>query len=73
MPTDRREMTARVVPLRSPEASDSRVGGTGADRVALVAQLSAALWARSQRPLPSYTRATMPVRMTSHSMLSERH
>ena len=59
-------MTARVVPLESREASDPRVGGTPADRLALVAQLSNALWARTRRPLPSYTRATIPVRITAH-------
>lgn len=53
-------MTVRVVPLRSLEAGDGRVGGTIAERVALVGALSEELWARTQRPLPAYTRATMP-------------
>ncbi len=64
MATDRRDMTVRVVPLHSPEAGDSRVGGTVAERVALVGTLSEALWARTHRPLPTYTRATMPVVLT---------
>lgn len=60
MATDRGEMTVRVVPLHSPEARDSRVGGTAAERVALVVRLSEELWARTQRPLPTYTRETIP-------------
>lgn len=71
MPRDRREMTVRVVPLHSREAGDARVGGTAADRVALVAKLSEALWARTRRPLPTYTRATMPVEITSLRTRSE--
>jgi hypothetical protein len=61
MATDRGDMTVRVVPLRSAEAGDSRVGGTVAERVALVVTLSEELWARTQKPLPTYTRETMPV------------
>ena len=61
MPTDRSSMTVRVVPLNSPEAGEARVGGTAADRLALVARLSESSWARTRRPLPSYTRATMPI------------
>ena len=65
MATDRRDMTVRVVPLESDEAGDSRVGGTAAERVALVGKLSAEVWARTHRPLPAYTRATMPVKLTT--------
>lgn len=54
-------MTARVVPLASPEAGDPRMGGTPAERVAAVAELTRTAWALSKRPLPTYTRATMPV------------
>lgn len=64
MATDRRDMTVRVVPLGSPEAGDSRVGGTATDRVTLVGTLTEALWARTRRPLPTYTRDTMPVAFT---------
>ena len=39
MKTDRCQMTARVVPLRSDDASDARVGGTVAERLALVREL----------------------------------
>ena len=65
MATDRRDMTLRVVPLQSDEAGDNRVGGTAAERVALVGKLSEELWARTHRPLPAYTRATMPVNLTT--------
>jgi hypothetical protein len=54
-------MTVRVVPLGSPEASQVPVVGTMAERVGLVRRLSAMLWAATGRPLPSYTRATMPI------------
>ena len=57
-------MTARVVPLRSDDASDARVGGTVAERLALVRELSARMWALTQRSTPRYTRATMPVTLT---------
>lgn len=57
-------MTGRVVPLRSDAAGDSRVGGTRAERLALVRELSERAWLLTKRPLPSYTRRTMPVRIT---------
>ena len=60
-------MTVRIVPLRSREAGESRVEGSSVDRLALVARLSEVLWIRTGRVLPSYTRATMPV------VLSTRH
>ena len=63
MSTARRNMTGRLVPLRSVEAGDSRVGGTPSERVALVAVLSANLWVLSQQPLPVYDRAGIPVRL----------
>jgi hypothetical protein len=57
-------MTVRVVPLQSDEAGDARVGGSRAERIALVAELSRRMWALTRRPLPSYTRQTMPLRVT---------
>jgi hypothetical protein len=60
-------MTARVVPLHSDEAGDARVGGTPEERLALLAELSRRMWALTQRPLPSYTRETMPVRLSTLS------
>jgi hypothetical protein len=58
-------MTARVVPLSSPEASDPRTGGTLEERLAAVAELSAEGWRLAGRALPSYTRATMPIRLAT--------
>jgi hypothetical protein len=65
MPKARREMTARVVSLHGREASDATVDGTVTERLALVARLSEASWRLTGRPLPEYTRATMPVVVTS--------
>ena len=64
-PSRRRKMTVRIVPLGSQEAGDARVGGTVAERLALVTELSHRAWALTGRPLPSYTRRTMPVRLTT--------
>jgi hypothetical protein len=58
-------MTARIVPLRSDEASDARVDGTPEERLALLAELSRRMWALTRRPLPSYTRESMPVRVST--------
>lgn len=65
MRSDRSRMTARVVPLRSDDASDARVGGTAEERLLLLAELSRRMWALTQRPLPTYTRSTMPVRLST--------
>jgi hypothetical protein len=59
----RRRMTYRVVPLASPEAGESHLGDTPAERMAMLAELSRAAWLASGRVLPVYTRATMPFRM----------
>jgi hypothetical protein len=61
----RDQMTVRVVPLRSNEAGDARVGGTADERLALVTELSRRAWQLTGKPFPSYTRATMPVRVTT--------
>jgi hypothetical protein len=65
MRTDRSRMTARVVPLRSDEASDARVGGLAVERLALLRELSDRMWALTGRPVPTYTRATIPVKVTT--------
>lgn len=65
MTARKRDVQVRVVSLRSAEAGDARVPGTPAERVALVAELSLRAWTLTGRPLPSYTRATMPVRITT--------
>lgn len=61
----RRDMTARVVPLGSPESGDPRMAGTANARVAAVAELTLEAWRLSGRPLPSYSRATMPIVVTT--------
>lgn len=58
-------MTARIVPLGSAEAGDARVGGTINERLALVTELSRRAWELTGKPFPSYTRATMPIRVTT--------
>ena len=58
-------MTARVVPLSSPEAGDARMGGTAEQRLEAVAELTAETWRLAGRPLPTYTRGTMPVVVTT--------
>jgi hypothetical protein len=60
-------MTARVVPLSSREAGDARTGGTLVERLAAVAALTAEAWRLSGRPLPRYTRATMPIVVSRRS------
>lgn len=54
-------MSARVVPLGSDEAGDSRMGGTVDERVAAVTALTAEAWRLAGRPLPTYDRDAMPV------------
>lgn len=63
MPRPRRDMTFRRSDLRSADAADSRVAGTIAQRLALVRTLSLAAWANSRKPLPSYDRSRIPVRI----------
>ncbi|HEX9579744.1 MAG TPA: hypothetical protein VF970_01430 [Gemmatimonadales bacterium] len=72
MPKPRRDMTARVVPLESREASEATVNGTVTERLALVAQLSEASWKLTGRSLPGYTRGTIPVVVTSLKAHAER-
>jgi hypothetical protein len=58
-------MTVRIVPLRSREAGEPPCPPTVAERLALVTLLSHEAWVLARRPLPSYTRATMPVALTA--------
>jgi len=58
-------MTARVVSLSSDEAGDARMGGTPDERVAAVALLTAEAWRLAGREIPSYTRATMPIAVST--------
>lgn len=59
----RANLTYRVVPARSPEAQDARLGATAEERLRMVAELSRMAWIESGRPFPQYTRATMPIRL----------
>jgi hypothetical protein len=65
MRSDRKRMTARVVPLGSDAAGDARVGGTAAERLALLSELSRRMWDLTKRPRPSYTRTTMPAKLST--------
>ncbi len=58
-------MTARVVSLRSREAGEPPCPPTPVERIAAVTQLSVEMWALTGRPLPAYSRATMPVVVTT--------
>ena len=62
---DRKQMTARVVRLDSDDAGDARVAGTPTERLSILADLSRRMWELTQRPLPAYTRKTMPVKVTT--------
>ncbi|HEV8600108.1 MAG TPA: hypothetical protein VGQ69_12160 [Gemmatimonadales bacterium] len=65
MTQDRRRMTVKLVPLQSPEAGDGTVGGTIAERLTLVDELSRRMWELTKRPLPTYTRSAIPFRLSS--------
>ncbi len=54
----------RIVPLSSDAAADAYVEGSIDERLALLARLSRRAWAATGRPIPSYTRATIPVVIT---------
>ena len=58
-------MTIRIVQQGSEEAGDARMGGTVEERVAAVTALTLEAWRLSGRPFPVYTRATMPVTVTT--------
>ena len=60
-------MTVRVVALQSDEAGDARVDGTAAQRLAIVADLSRRMWSLTKQPVPPYSRATIPLRLTTLS------
>jgi len=60
----RYDMTARILPRRSAEAASTYVVATRERRIAMVEELSAELWALAKLPLPSYSRAEMPVHIT---------
>lgn len=53
----------RIFPLGLEPPDDALDTMTPSERVALVWELSARRWELSGHPLPSYTRATIPVRI----------
>ncbi len=61
MSKDRRNVSARVVPLSSLEAADALMAGTVSERVAAVMVLTEEAWRLSGRAFPQYTRESMPV------------
>jgi hypothetical protein len=65
MKTDRRNMTVRVVALESDEAGDARVGGTPAERLSLMRDLSERMWSLTGLPIPEYSRSTIPFKLTT--------
>lgn len=65
-------MTFRRSDLRSAEAADSRVAGTITERLALVRTLSLAAWANGRKPLPSYDRSRIPVRIVKLGSIDHR-
>ena len=54
-------MTVRVVSLRSREASQPPCPPTVAERLALLTALSREAWVLARRPIPAYTRDSIPV------------
>lgn len=58
-------MTVRIVPLRSEEAGDGRVGGSPDECLAVLAELSRRMWELTGHPLPTYTRQTIPMKLTT--------
>jgi hypothetical protein len=65
MKSDRHAMTVRIVPLHSQAAGDARVGGSIAERLALVAELSQRSWTLTGKTAPTYTRDVIPFRLTT--------
>lgn len=63
MAPNRHHMTARVRSLREEGSGDVTAGATPAECVALVEELTREAWALARRPLPTYTRSTMPIRV----------
>lgn len=65
MTRDRRDMSSRVVPLESREAGLPPCPPGIEARLVLVTRLSREAWELSRRPIPAYTRATIPVAIRS--------
>ena len=61
----RREMTYRVVPLGSAEAASVPRGRTAGECLDMLDELSRLAWNATGRSLPSYSRAEMPIRLST--------
>lgn len=59
----REGVTFRRVPLQSEEAGEARVAGTPTERLRLTSELSQSAWSNTGKPLPSYARRDMPIRI----------
>jgi hypothetical protein len=58
-------MTVRIVGLGSAEAGDSKMGGSIADRVSAVGELTELAWRLAKRSFPSYSRRNILFRLTT--------
>jgi hypothetical protein len=71
MLNDHSAMTVPVAPLNDPRndhLDDLRDAGGAAQRIAAVSALTLHAWTLAGRALPAYTRATMPVVVTTRSV-----
>jgi hypothetical protein len=59
----RRSLPVRVYRLGEEPGDDLSAVSTPEQRLAMVAELSRRMWTLTGRPLPSYTRASMPGRV----------
>ena len=55
----------RIFRLGEEPGDDLSASTTAAERIEMVWLLSARCWELTSRPLPDYTRATIPVRLTT--------
>ena len=63
MPIPRHLWPVRIFPLGKEPGDDLSATTTVAERLAMVAVLSERLWRLTGRPVPEYTRSTMPGRV----------
>ena len=59
----RRTWGVQVYPLADQPGDDLSEATTAEERIEMVWELTARMWELTGRPRPSYTRATMPVRV----------
>lgn len=63
MTEPRPDITIKVVPMHSDAASDPRVGGTAEARLAMVTELTLLGWELSGKPMPTFARENMPMKV----------